>query len=629
MINKTINNIRFIRKLDLGGFSSVWLAVHEVTHKQLAVKVIPKFVSKDSVNFDKVSQGLQNEEKNEGNFESNANDQKQAKDNSNDLRNTQQLDLKKKSHFETEIQILSKINHPLVLGFFGDFEDEENQFICMEYLPNGSLLDYINTHTTTGGLKPIVARRLFTELLITIEYLHKQLKIFHRDLKCENILIDANNNIRLIDFGFSVMYNNANDTFTDKFGSSGYTCPEMINNVPYTPEKSDLWCLGIILYSMLVGKLPFDGNNDVEIAEKIAFEEPEYPSFLSKNSVDLLRKILTKNPYRRIDIDSIKKHPFLSQTELSIISRLSPDHSNSPCQLDSDILFELSMNDKVDIKKLTVPNKSTKFSQEMLMYKQLKRNKDTKLAQEIIEGKITSLSQKKIKKHCQFHISDECNDNISCKSNRDQMMPTSSSMPFDIYDSRQIHPKVKFNYCSPDSNPDISNAIHHSHTHIPHPENKKLSQESTSSNLNQIGDSLCDHYVEDTIIDDDDDDEISNFPRTTFGNARGGLSTPNFLSLKSPSESENENDSESHRHKHKSKSKKSSKSSVGDNQAHNTDNIPVSFPSTSFSFSSLSTFSNDQNEQKYLKKDSIRIAPRRRSKVPVMNGPKSILSFIH
>lgn len=647
MINKIINDIKFIRKIDLGGFSSVWLAVHEITHKQLAVKVIPKFLNTDSNNPYKLKDKTLNGEENRDTIDPSIENKDEDNAGSNDDKlKRPQIDLKKKSHFISEINILSKIDHPLVLGYFGDFEDDENNYICMEYVPNGSLLDYINTHSTKGGLKEIVARRLFTELLIAIEYLHKQLKVFHRDLKCENVLIDANNNIRLIDFGFSVIYQNSNDRFNERFGSSGYTCPEMITNVPYTPEKSDVWCLGVILYSMLVGKLPFDGKNDVETAERIAYEEPDYPKSLSKNSIDLLKKILTKNPYRRIDIDSIKRHPFLSQTELLIISRVNPLKSIMS-SLDQDILFELSMNDKINVKKLEQHGLSMKFSQEMLMYKQLKRNRDTKLLQEVIEGKIISFDQKKTIKHCEFHIdaNEDSDDNISQEVDSDQGMTTSFSMPFSYYASQQINSKMKSNYKNIYvSNPSLRSQ--HDHRHIPHPESKKNISDSATSNpnldmLEKVDDSFCDHYVEDTIIDDDDDDEYEQIPKLNlskphFGNVRGGISTPNFFELKSHIESENENDSEGlnprsshlHRHKHKSKSKKTAKSNLNDKIAQSNDNLSVAFPSTSFSVSSLSTLSRDQTDPNNSKKDLIRIAPRRRSKVAIKD-PKSILSFIH
>lgn len=620
MLNKIINGIRFIRKLDLGGFSSVWLAVHEVTHKQLAVKVFPKFLNNDD---DITKRGTPNEEK------SDLNDISQVEeDKSDENSNVHQIDSKKKSHFLAEINVLSKIDHPLILGYFGDFEDDENLYICMEYVPNGSLLDYINTHSTSGGIKEIVARRIFTELLVAIEYLHKQLKIFHRDLKCENVLIDSNNNIRLIDFGFSVMYQNSNDRFSEKIGSSGYTCPEMISNASYTPEKSDIWCLGIILFSMLVGKLPFDGNNDVETAEKIAFEEPEYPAFLSKNSVDLLKKILTKNPYRRIDIESIKRHPFLSQTELLIISRVNPT-KHASLSLDQEIIFELSMNDKVDTTKLSKNNSDIKFSQEMLMYRQLKRIKDTKILQEVIEGKIISFDQKKKKKQCRFSFPDEEHiEEISNESDTEQSITTSISMPFGSYRSN-IDSKLRLRYYKNSivSNTDLRNQ--HDHSHIPLPDRKSSSERL--SNLSQTNDdSFCDHYVEDTIIDDEDDDDYEQNSKSKsptiphLAKTKGGTSTPNFFSSKSQSGSENENESESSSrkkssHKHKSKLKKSSKPSNND---------AVAFPSTSYSVSSLSSLSSDRFNPNGSKKDLIRIAPRRRSKVS-SKDPKSILSFIH
>lgn len=596
MINQTINQIRLIRNLDLGGFSSVWLAVQEVTQKQLAVKIIPKFHNKKS---EENNSNSPNVGKNDIDIDSITDNPKQDNDNNNN--NSKQVDLGKKSHFEAEIKILSKIDHPLVLGFFGDFEDEENHYICMEYLPNGSLLDFINAHSTKNGLKPIVVRRLFTELLITVEYLHKNFKIFHRDLKCENILIDVNNNIRLIDFGFSVIYDNPDDTFTDKLGTTCYTCPEIVNNVPYTPEKADVWCLGIILYAMLVGKLPFTGKSDTEIAEKVATEEPDYPNFLSTTSVDLLKKILTKNPYRRIDIDTIKTHPFLSQTEVAIISRLNPTRPNGPRQLDADILFELSMCYKVNVKNIIKHNPSDHFSSEMLIYKQLRRCKETKLVKDIIDGKIASLDQKK-----KYQIKEEE------ETNKKLSITPSSSFPSKSDNSSSYYK------ASPVSTPDISKAAIHVYS--------KINRPVSNSNLNANDmPRFVDGFVEDTIIDDDETD--------TNNRRKRGVSTPSLLSLQYQSESEYETDSESVNESHLAhtvhcrRRKKRLKHSSAHSEKE--DNHQSQSISASLSLSSNSSLPDDDNGYNYLKKNSIRIAPKKRSNTSTTKNPKSILSLIH
>lgn len=416
--NQVINDIKFLKKLGNGAFSSVWLAEHQITQKNLAVKIIPN--SNDDTTKTADTNAITNGTTNVSN-ENQSNTQNQG--NPQETISASHKNTKAICNLSTELQIISTIDHPLVCSFFGHFEDDNNFYICMENVPNGTLLNYINDNSTEpeGGLKETVCRRLFTELFVVIEFLHRHLKIFHRDLKCENILLDEHNNIKLIDFGFSTFYTSPAQTFTEKFGSTGYTCPEMLQNLPYRPEEADIWSLGVILYCMLVGRLPFQGNSDIEIGESIVFAEPQYPSFLSANSKDLLTKILTKNPQKRISFDGIRKHPFLSHTELSMISRLNPNVNLSK-GLNKDIIMRMSLYKGVDIHKV----KPGQNNNEMVIYKQLSALMVANLIDDVILGEIQCLRQGK--KHHKHHVHHSNKRDQSSDIDETKPIPQSTSL---------------------------------------------------------------------------------------------------------------------------------------------------------------------------------------------------------
>lgn len=220
--------------------------------------------------------------------------------------------------FEREVQILKDLNHPFVAEFYDLLEDENNYYIIMEYVENGNMLNYVNRE---GELNENLARHYFCQLISVLEYLHVQKQIVHRDLKAENILLDKYYNIRLIDFGLSNFFSADKTYLETACGSPAYASPEMVKGNPYN-SKSDIWSAGILLFAMCAGELPYEDDNVQKLLQKIAFKEPVYPSSFSLQLKDLLRKILSKDPERRLTIDQIKQHPWFSQYEYSNIMNM-------------------------------------------------------------------------------------------------------------------------------------------------------------------------------------------------------------------------------------------------------------------------------------------------------------------
>lgn len=172
----------------------------------------------------------------------------------------------------------------------------------MEFLACGTLVDFSNRHKQ---LSEPIARSIFVELLDALDIIHKEYQIIHRDIKTENVLLDKYKNIRIVDFGLSDIITAPGQTFTHKCGSPGYISPEMARGQEYT-TKADIWALGVILFAITHGYLPFDN------IQKVIFTEPQISGTVSSDLRDILTQILNKNPSERPDISAIRAHPWIS-----------------------------------------------------------------------------------------------------------------------------------------------------------------------------------------------------------------------------------------------------------------------------------------------------------------------------
>jgi len=214
------------------------------------------------------------------------------------------LKSQKKSSSFNEIEVISRLNHPNIIHVEKILEDNKNFYIIMEYCNNGELFNYI---VDKDKLEYDEAFSFFYQLINGVEYLHEQ-GFAHRDLKPENLLLNNNNILKIIDFGLCHDFNGTKLLKT-KCGSPSYASPEILLGYPYDGFKTDIWCCGIILYVMLCGFLPFDGETNQEIFNQIIECKPEYPSFLGEECISLLIGILTPRPEERLSIQEIKSSP--------------------------------------------------------------------------------------------------------------------------------------------------------------------------------------------------------------------------------------------------------------------------------------------------------------------------------
>ena len=216
----------------------------------------------------------------------------------------------------TEIDVMKLCHHPNVVHLLDHFENAEYIFIVMEYIRGGRLTDYMKEKKFNFTEKR--AAELIYEISIGVKYLHKY-GIIHRDLKPDNIMLTEANDkghIKIMDFGLSKILGKKEKT-SDGFGTLTFVSPEVLIRKPYNKEI-DIWSIGVILYLMLSGDLPFDDEEDDEqkIAKSIVFNEVEFPpkkfGNKSKEVIDLIKRCLTKEPKDRIKVDEIIKSDWIT-----------------------------------------------------------------------------------------------------------------------------------------------------------------------------------------------------------------------------------------------------------------------------------------------------------------------------
>lgn len=182
-------------------------------------------------------------------------------------------------------------------------------WLVLEYCPGDELYNHILNH---GRMAPEKVQKIFTQLVGAVSYVHAK-GCVHRDLKLENILLDKHENVKLVDFGFTREYKGATSYLQTWCGTVCYSAPEMLKGEKYAGEKVDVWSLGIILFALLCGELPFDEDDDSDTKNLILKEDAKYPDYIPEPAKDLLKKLLSKRPLLRPSLGDILRDPWLSE----------------------------------------------------------------------------------------------------------------------------------------------------------------------------------------------------------------------------------------------------------------------------------------------------------------------------
>ncbi|XP_027467401.1 serine/threonine-protein kinase MARK1 isoform X4 [Zalophus californianus] len=276
-----IGNYRLQKTIGKGNFAKVKLARHVLTGREVAVKIIDKT----------------------------------------------QLNPTSLQKLFREVRIMKILNHPNIVKLFEVIETEKTLYLVMEYASGGEVFDYLVAH---GRMKEKEARAKFRQIVSAVQYCHQKC-IVHRDLKAENLLLDADMNIKIADFGFSNEFTVGNklDTFC---GSPPYAAPELFQGKKYDGPEVDVWSLGVILYTLVSGSLPFDGQNLKELRERVLRGKYRIPFYMSTDCENLLKKLLVLNPIKRGSLEQIMKDRWMNvgheEEELKPYTEPEPDFND-------------------------------------------------------------------------------------------------------------------------------------------------------------------------------------------------------------------------------------------------------------------------------------------------------------
>ena len=304
----SLKNYNFIKTIGEGTFGKVKLALHKLTNEEVAIKILEKAKIKNNKDLERI---------------------------------------------EKEIKYMKKLNHPNIVKIYEIFDDKDNYYISMEYVSGGELFNYI---VKNKRLDENETSFFYSQIIHIIQEIHKH-KICHRDLKPENLLLTQNKTIKLIDFGLSNEYD---DYLYTPCGSPCYASPEVIKGLKYSGLAIDLWASGIILYSMLCGYLPFDDKNNDNLFRKILKCKIEFPTkkniVISDNAKDLIKKILKPDPKKRITLDEILEHPFLSYGNKKYKEKINMDINKQDKLIIDYMINDLKIPNDNDIIRKNIMN---------------------------------------------------------------------------------------------------------------------------------------------------------------------------------------------------------------------------------------------------------------------------------
>ncbi|XP_017777583.1 PREDICTED: maternal embryonic leucine zipper kinase-like [Nicrophorus vespilloides] len=276
------------RTIGCGGFAKVKLATHIATGEKVAIKIMEKSVLKDDL-----------------------------------------------PRVKLELKALKTLSHSHICKLYQVIETDTHFFLIVEYCSGGELFDHI---VEKNRLTETESRIFFRQIVSAVAYLHS-FGYAHRDLKPENVLLDYAQNLKLIDFGLCARPDGGmtSPLFTS-CGSPTYAAPELVLGKQYLGPEVDVWAMGVLLYALLAGFLPFDDQNIDSLYKKILSGKYEEPAFMSSSSKKLIRQMLQVDPKNRITVNELLSHHWLTLGILDPVKIKSDD----PHSQDNDVISLMS-----------------------------------------------------------------------------------------------------------------------------------------------------------------------------------------------------------------------------------------------------------------------------------------------
>ena len=312
---KKIGNYRLGKEIGSGSFGKVIIGVHILTEEKVAIKILDKLI------LNKTPEDYQ--------------------------------------LVKNELSILQIVKHKNIIRLYEILETTRYIFIIMEYCED-DIMNYILSRKCLSEKESL---KFFQQLINALYYLHSQ-NIAHRDIKIDNLLLDSNNDLKLIDFGLSTKYKEG-ELLNQHCGTIVYAAPEVLDYKSYHGMLVDVWSCGVVLFGMLSGFLPFGESND-EINKKMILEgRIKMPKIFSEGAKDLLRHMLDINPLKRYTLDDIIEHPWFNKNKFYIIPGIIVGVNKIP--VDENILELCTVYDldKTKVRKSIVDNK---FNNESSVY---------------------------------------------------------------------------------------------------------------------------------------------------------------------------------------------------------------------------------------------------------------------
>ncbi|XP_055051312.2 serine/threonine-protein kinase SIK3 homolog isoform X1 [Misgurnus anguillicaudatus] len=250
------------RTIGKGNFAVVKLATHMITKAKVAIKIVDK-TQLDDENLKKIFR---------------------------------------------EVQIMKMLRHPHIIRLYQVMETERMIYLVTEYASGGEIFDHLVAH---GRMAEKEARKKFKQIIAAVYFCHCR-NIVHRDLKAENLLLDHNLNIKIADFGFSNLFSRE-QLLKTWCGSPPYAAPELFEGKEYDGPKVDIWSLGVVLYVLVCGALPFDGSTLQNLRARVLSGKFRIPFFMSTDCEYLIRHMLVLEPSRRLSMEQICKNKWMRQ----------------------------------------------------------------------------------------------------------------------------------------------------------------------------------------------------------------------------------------------------------------------------------------------------------------------------